>query len=80
LRQVFLMACGVETVFLRSKGDCMDSRVLKDEISKLEAEIERTLAELNERLQQIKLKRELLRRMEEAEAQTKPDASNTAVS
>ena len=58
----------------------MDSRTLKDEISRLEAEIGRTLAELNERLQQIKLKRELLRRMEEAEAQTKPDASNTAVS
>ena len=58
----------------------MDSRILKDEISKLEAEIGKTLAELNERLQQIQFKRELLRRTEEAEAQTKPDAINSAMS
>ena len=74
------MVCEVEIVFLRSKDDDMDSRILKDEISKLEAEIERNLAALNELSQQIKLKRELLRRMEEAEAQAKPDASSSAVS
>jgi hypothetical protein len=74
------MDCGVETVFSRSKDDGMDSRILKDEISKLEAEIGKTLAELNERLQQIQFKRELLRRTEEAEAQTKPDAINSAMS
>ena len=58
----------------------MDSRTLKDEMSKLEAEIGRSLAALNELLQQVKFKRELLRRIEEAEAQAKPDASNSAVS
>jgi hypothetical protein len=67
-------------MFSRLKDDGINCQVLRDEISSLEADIGNRIADLNELLQRIKLKRELLRRLEEAEALTKVNKNDMAVS
>jgi hypothetical protein len=42
----------------------MDAQKLRDEIAELEHQVETLVARLNEALQQIKLKKDLLRRIE----------------
>ncbi len=42
----------------------MDAQKLRDEIAELELQVDALVARLNEALQQIKLKKDLLRRLE----------------